>query len=59
MHRPHTVYVDTGTSFAAFIPSDRDHARAEQWLRQNDRPLVTTDYILDELLMLLLVRGER
>jgi predicted nucleic acid-binding protein len=30
MHRPHTVFVDTGAWFAAFVPGDRDHARAEQ-----------------------------
>ncbi|WP_058555734.1 PIN domain-containing protein [Thiohalocapsa sp. ML1] len=59
MHRSQAVFVDTGAWFAAFVPSDRDHARADQWLRQNDRPLVTTDYVLDELLTLLLVRGER
>jgi len=59
MHRPDTVFVDPGAWFAAFVPSDRDHACAEQWLRQNDLPLVTTDYVLDELLTLLLVRGER
>jgi hypothetical protein len=59
MRRPDAVFVDTGAWFAAFVPTDRDHARADQWLRQNDRPLVTTDYVLDELLTLLLVRGER
>jgi uncharacterized protein len=59
MRRPGAVFVDTGAWFAAFVPTDRDHARADRWLRQNDRPLVTTDYVLDELLTLLLVRGER
>lgn len=41
MHRSEAVFVDTGAWFAAFVPSDRDHARADQWLRRNDRPLVT------------------
>lgn len=54
-----TVFVDTGAWFAAFVPTDPDHERAQQWLRQNNRPLVTTDYVLDELLTLLLVRRER
>jgi uncharacterized protein len=59
MPSPDAVFVDTCAWFAAFVPTDRDHARADRWLRQNDRPLVTTDYVLDELLTLLLVRGER
>lgn len=59
MRRPDAVFVDTGAWFAAFVPTDRDHARADRWLRQNDRPLVTTDDVLDELLTLRLVRGER
>jgi hypothetical protein len=59
MHRPEGIFVDTGAWFAAFLPGDRDHVSARQWLRQNNRPLVTTDYVLDELLTLLLVRGER
>jgi uncharacterized protein len=59
LRRPQAVFVDTGAWFAAFVPTDRDHARAAQWLRQNGRPMVTTDYVLDELLTLLLVRGER
>lgn len=53
------VFVDTGAWFAAFVPTDPDHARAQQWLRENDLPLLTTDYVLDELLTLLLVRRER
>jgi predicted nucleic acid-binding protein len=59
MQHSQTVFVDTGAWFAAVVPTDPDHGRAQQWLRQNDRPLVTTDYVLDELLTLLLVRRER
>lgn len=53
------IFVDTGAWFAAFVPTDPDHAQAVRWLKQNCAPLVTTDYVVDELLTLLLVRGER
>jgi predicted nucleic acid-binding protein len=52
------VFVDTGAWFAAFVPNDPDHAAADAWLAQNRELLVTTDYVLDELLTLLKVRGE-
>jgi predicted nucleic acid-binding protein len=52
------VFVDTGAWFARFVPTDRDHDAAKAWLDRNTRPLVTTDYVLDELLTLLKVRGE-
>jgi len=50
------VYVDTGTWFAYFVRRDSDHEAAVRWMRQNREPLVTADYILDELLLLLKVR---
>ncbi|MCY3021091.1 MAG: PIN domain-containing protein [Planctomycetota bacterium] len=52
------IFVDTGAWFAAFVPNDRDHVRADTWLSSNTTPLVTSDYILDELLTLLKARGE-
>lgn len=52
------VFVDTGAWFAYFVPSDRDHPAASVWFEQNTYPLVTTDYIIDELLILLRMRGE-
>jgi uncharacterized protein len=52
------MFVDTGAWFAAFVPGDSDHQAARRWLSQNRQPLVTTDYILDELLTLLKCRGE-
>ena len=51
-------FVDTGAWFARFVPSDPDHAAARDWFARNTRPLVTTDYVVDELLTLLKVRGE-
>jgi len=51
------VFVDTGAWFARFVPSDPDHAIAREWFERDRRPLITTDYIVDELLTLLKVRG--
>jgi uncharacterized protein len=47
------VFVDTGAWFAYFVRRDPDHADAVTWMRDNRQPLVTTDYVLDELLTLL------
>jgi predicted nucleic acid-binding protein len=52
------IFVDTGAWFAAFVPNDADHAAADAWLETNNEPLVTTDYVLDELLTLMKIRGE-
>jgi uncharacterized protein len=52
------IFVDTGAWFARFVPSDRDHAAARAWFEQNTHPLITTDYIVDELLTIFRVRGE-
>ena len=52
------IFVDTGAWFATFVPNDPDHRAADAWLEQNTAPLVTTDFVLDELLTLLKRRGE-
>lgn len=52
------IFVDTGAWFAAFVPNDPDHAPAGAWLAGNIEPLVTTDYVVDELLTLMKMRGE-
>ncbi len=52
------IFVDTGAWFASVIAEDPDHAAAEAWLAHNREPLFTTDYIVDELLTLLRVRGQ-
>ena len=52
------IFVDTGAWFAAFVPNDADHTAADAWLEHNTEPLVTTDYVVDELLTLLKIRGE-
>ena len=53
------IFVDTGAWYASLVPTDPDHARAVQWLAANRSPLLTTDYVVDEILTLLRVRGER
>jgi predicted nucleic acid-binding protein len=50
------VCVDTGAWFAYFIRRDPDHTPAVQWMRANRQPLLTTDFILDELFTLLKLR---
>ena len=52
------VFVDTGAWFAHFVPSGPDHSSARNWFDHNTRPLLTTDYVVDELLTLLKMRGE-
>jgi len=53
------IFVDTGACYASLVPTDSDHGRAKTWLAVNDSPLLTTDYVIDETLTLLRVRGER
>ena len=50
------VFVDTGAWFAYFVRRDPDHAAATAWLRTNREPLLTTDYVIDELMTLLKMR---
>lgn len=53
------IFVDTGAWFASVVSDDPDHSAAIRWLKQNTEPLITTDYIIDETLTLLRVRGAR
>jgi predicted nucleic acid-binding protein len=53
------IFVDTGPWYASLVPTDPDHKSAVQWLAANHSPLLTTDYVIDETLTLLRVRGER
>ncbi len=51
-----SVFVDTGAWFAYFVRRDPDHNLTREWLSKNEDPLVTSDYVLDELLTLLKIR---
>ena len=53
------IFVDTSAWFAAIVPSDPNHPHATSWLAQSSEPLLTTDYVIDEILTLLRARGER
>jgi len=50
------VFVDTGAWFAYFVRRDSDHAAAVRWMTTNRLPLLTTDFVLDELFTLLKLR---
>lgn len=51
------VFVDTGAWFALFVSTDAEHRAARSWFETNARELLTTDYVLAELLTLLKYRG--
>ena len=46
------IFVDTSGWYALVDAGDRDHDRATYWFKQNRCPLITTDYIFDEILTL-------
>jgi predicted nucleic acid-binding protein len=50
------IFVDTGAWAAFFVPRDPSHGAAVEWMEHNEQLLITTDYILDELLTLLKMR---
>ena len=52
------IFVDTGAWVAYISPDDQYHRSAAQWMRRNRQPLVTTDFVADEVLTLLKARGE-
>jgi predicted nucleic acid-binding protein len=53
------IFVDTSAWFAAYVPTDPQHRAVSMLLRSADQPLVTTDYVLDETVTLLIARRER
>ncbi len=50
------VFVDTSGWFAAASRRDHDHSAVKQYLKENTPPLLTTDYVVDESVTLLLSR---
>lgn len=52
------IFVDTGVWYARFVPTDADHLRVVEWFRANREPLITSDYLMSELLTLMRARGE-
>lgn len=53
------IFVDTGVWYAANVAEDPSHEAARDLLRQGRGRLLTTDYVIDELVTLLTVRGHR
>ena len=53
------IFVDTGAWYAAVIQEDPAHDVCRNLLTHANGRLLTTDYIVDELLTLLTVRGHR
>jgi uncharacterized protein len=52
------VLVDSSAWFASLVPTDSHHSAALGWLTRNSLSLATTDYIFDETMTLLRVRGQ-
>lgn len=50
------IFVDTSAWFAAYVPTDPQHRAVRDAIEAAPR-LVTTDYVIDETLTLLRVRG--
>lgn len=50
------IFIDSGAWFARFVPDDPNHSVLVDWFAANRRPLITTDYCVDETLTLLLAR---
>ncbi len=50
------TFVDTGAWAALFVPVDPMHEAARDWLERNSDRLVTSDYVVDEVVTLLKTR---
>ncbi|MBI3736207.1 DUF104 domain-containing protein [Candidatus Sumerlaeota bacterium] len=58
-----SVKLRDGAEVDVILPSeenlpDKNHARASVWFDANETPLFTTDFVVDETLTLLKIRGE-
>jgi predicted nucleic acid-binding protein len=51
------IFVDTSAWYARYTPRDPNHRTAVSLHRSTSEPLLTTDYVIDETLTLLKVRG--
>ncbi len=47
------VFVDTGGRYAAIVCRNHDHEAAREFLSDNRRQLLTSDYVLNETVTLL------
>lgn len=53
------VFVDTGFWFGLLVKNDPRNQQCTDWFSLLREPVVTSDYVVDETLTLLLMRGER
>jgi predicted nucleic acid-binding protein len=53
------IFVDTGVWYSLLVPTDPNHQKTAKWFDSVAQPIVTSDYVVDETLTLLLMRGER
>jgi predicted nucleic acid-binding protein len=53
------TFVDTSVWYASVVPTDPRHLAVTSWLRANNPPIITTDFVIDETLTLLRMRGQR
>jgi predicted nucleic acid-binding protein len=53
------TFVDTGGWVALFVEVDAHYPSAQRWLGSNNDRLVTSDYIVDEVLTLIRARYKR
>jgi predicted nucleic acid-binding protein len=50
------IFVDTGAWYVAMVRKDHDHEATKAFLKSNTQPLITSDYVMDETVTLLLSR---
>ena len=53
------IFVDTEVWHSLLVPKDPSHQKTAKWFDAVAQPIVTSDYVVDETLTLLLMRGER
>lgn len=53
------IFIDSSAWYAAYVPTDQHHDHVVSFLRAEAGPFVTSDFIVDETITLLLARGER
>lgn len=53
------IFVDTSAWVAFTLVDDEYHQAAVHWLSQNSEPLLTTDFVFDEILTLIQARGQK
>jgi predicted nucleic acid-binding protein len=53
------TFVDTGAWVALFVDADAQHTAALSWIGSNRERLVTSDYVVDEVITLIKVRFRR